>query len=119
MTANPEREITLTSFCASCGKPCRWCTAPNDKRRNNEFCGDCEPYMAQIAQIDMAIAKLDSRASSSNAAEQSATIQIDKLYEDRDIRVRILETIRIGVINDFLSITEKNKYYSLGKLAKN
>jgi len=118
MTTNGQRETTLTSFCASCGKPVRWCVRASDKSRNDEFCPDCEPYAAQIVQIEMKIEALHHRMTS-KAEQVAAELQIEQHIKDRDMRVRILDTIRIGMQNEFIDMTEKNYHFRLNKFAKN
>lgn len=124
MTQSPERNFKMTSFCCCCGKPVRWEVAVNDKRRNDEFCPDCQPYAAKVCRLEMEIEKYETeviadRTNIGKSTDFAVKLQIEQLIKDRDVNIRILDTIRIGFEAECERITEQGMLYRIAKVSAN
>jgi hypothetical protein len=117
-TASDEKKLKHTSFCASCGRPVRWEVNFDDERRNAEFCEECECYASKIIAIDMKIESLE-REAANKSTDFAEGLQIEQLIKERDVAIRVLDTIRIGTQNELKRIATGNLKYSIGKPISN
>lgn len=116
MTGAANREIFRTSFCCSCGKPVRWVVRSTDKKCNEEFCDDCMSYAAKIVQLELRIEEIELLSHQGKNSDTMAQVEVEKLVKERDVNIRILDTIRAGMTGWFEKASMENRYLKDAKI---